>query len=153
MPPDFADDLLREALRCYSGENFTTTCVACRVAVEEELKEIYELLNNLGDHSTWQHVEEMHLESLKAWAKALRIINGAQMHAIERVQGRGNRSAHGPTADMRRQLRNRRPENFTQPLEIWADRQAARRQLQATASILQRLKRKKERIQREQRIP
>ena len=49
--PDFADDLFREALRCYSTESYTAVCILCRAAVEESMKEMYELLVNLGHPS------------------------------------------------------------------------------------------------------
>jgi hypothetical protein len=112
MPPDFADDLLREALRCYPVQCNTAACIACRVVVQEELKEIYEQLLNVGDHSTWRPVEVMNLESLKTWARWHRIITVGQMSSIEKIQGRVNRSAHGPTGDMRRQLRRRTAANL-----------------------------------------
>jgi len=154
MRPDFADDLLREALRCYATEAHTAVCVVCRVAVEEELKEIHELLVTLSDHSTWQPVERMQLESLKEWAHALRIINGKQTVTIEKIQGRGNRSAHGPTADIWKQLRRRKTQkDLAQPLEIWADQQDARSQIQAAAQVLRQLKAKKDQINRLRRIP
>jgi len=152
MSPDFADELLREALKCYSVEAHTTACIACRVAVEEELKEIYELVGSLGDRSAWQFVESMQLESLKLWAMAVGIITGTQMSTIEHIQGRGNRSAHGPTSDMQRQMRNRTLQDLANPLEIWADRQDAQTQIQSTARILRKLKQKKEQIRQEQRI-
>lgn len=151
MSPDFADALVLEAVKCYAMKAHTAACISCRVAVEEELKEIYEVLVNLGDHSTWQAVERLQLEWLKEWAKALRIINTGHCSAITRIQCRGNRSVHGPTADIRRQLR-RRNRPVADPLEIWADQQDARNQIRATERILAELKRRKKQIQQQQRI-
>lgn len=151
LTPDFADDLLREALRCYSIEAHAAVCITCRVVVEEELKEIYEILVNLGHQSTQRPVEQMELEPLKQWAHRLGIIDAAQFGTIGDIQRRGNRSAHGPTADIadhwnRRLAKKKEKEDLAEPLEIWADRSDALGQITATSKMLHDLKIKKHEI-------
>jgi len=147
--PDFADDLFREALRCYSIEAFTAVCITCRAAVEESLKEVYEILLNLRHASTQWPVESMKLESLKQWAYEQEIISRTQFEALGEIQRRGNRSAHGPTADIARQWRGRqeKKERLTEPLEIWADKSDALSQLRSTSVVLHDLKLKRADLQ------
>jgi AbiV family abortive infection protein len=146
--PDFADDLLREVLRCYPTESYTAVCILCRAAVEESLKEIYELLGNLGHPSIQKSVENMELENLKQWAYRLDLIDHFQFDNIGEIQHRGNRSAHGPTADISSQLEHRQEEEqLTQPLEIWADQSDALKQIDLTSKILHDLKLRKAEVQ------
>lgn len=147
--PDFADDLFREALRCYSTEAHTAVCITCRAAVEESLKEIYELLGNLGHPSARKQVEKMELEDLKKWAYHLDLIDHPQFEKIGEIQRRGNRSAHGPTADLADQWHRRlaKKKHLEEPLEIWADQSDALNQVQSTSGILHDLKQKRADIQ------
>jgi hypothetical protein len=145
--PDFADDLLREALRCYSTESYTAVCILCRAAVEESINEIYELHVNLGHPSTRLPVERMELEALKQWAHRLHLIDQVHFDVIGEIQHRGNRSAHGPTADMAHQLRLRAQNDLAQPLEIWADQSDALNQVNSTSRTLHELKLRKANIQ------
>ena len=73
--PDFADDLYREAVRCYAVEAHTAVCITCRAAIEESLKETYECLQNLGHTSTKRSTFQMDLESLKQWANRLSLVD------------------------------------------------------------------------------
>jgi hypothetical protein len=152
--PDFADDLFREALRCYSTESYTAVCILCRAAVEESMKEIYELLVNLNDPTTTRLVERLELQDLKQWAYDQHLVDQVQFDAIGEIQHRGNRSAHGPTADMANQLRRRVTQNdLVQPLEIWADQSDALNQVNSTSRTLRDLKLRKVEIQTQGALP
>jgi hypothetical protein len=89
----------------------------------------------------------MELENLKQWAYGLHLIDQVQFGVIEEIQHRGNRSAHGRTADMANQLRRRSQNDLVQPLEIWADRSDALNQVNSTSRTLQELKIRKVDIQ------
>ena len=146
-PMDFADGLLREALKCYAIEAHTAACVMCRVAVEEALKEIYTVLANFGLDSAQPPVDERQLQSLKDWARELQIIDASEFDIISEIQRRGNRSAHGPTADITAQVRRRTAEELAEPIEIWADRETAQDQIRATQDLLRVMKRTKAEVQ------
>lgn len=143
--PDFADDLFREAVRCYAVEAHTAVCITCRAAIEESLKETYEYLQNLGHTFARRSTYQMDLESLKQWANRLSLIDQSAFEMIGEIQTRGNRSAHGPTADIAKQWDRRKIDNehMMEPLEIWADRPDALKQLDSTAATLHALKMKR----------